>query len=325
VPPEAEPPVSPAALLKALLSVALLAWVFSRLDAGAAGAALARLDPVTLLAAAALFFAAYWARALRWSLLLRHAAIEVPPLESYRLTLVGVLYGLVTPGRIGELGRVLHLRWPRARTLPSALWDRLSDVLLLELLSLPAFAVLSLHRTALFWIFLAVVALTLGLVATLNSRRLLAAAIRRFPRLGPRLEIWREGAAGVVGSGRFGLSLAAGLVFYALNFTGALLLLRSLAPGSSAAFTLVFPVLILLGNVPISFGGLGVREQVAAMTFTQLGAAPAVGPVFSLVWFSLATLAPAVAGAVLMRKRPAAAARERGGAESPPVARVPDA
>ncbi|MBK7366717.1 MAG: glycosyltransferase family 39 protein [Candidatus Eisenbacteria bacterium] len=106
----------------------------------------------------------------------------------------------------------------------------------------------------------------------LSHPGVLAAARARFrsPR-GPS----RAGARapeGIAWSPAFASSLAYGLVFYFFGYAGAWVLLRDLAPGTSPLLLLGLPVIPLLGNLPIAFGGLGLREQVSAALFGQFGA-----------------------------------------------------
>jgi len=282
--------------LRVLVSVGLMAFVCARLDWREALAAFGRVRPATLLLCTALALVGYWGRAVRWSALLRQGGVAISDAAAYRLTLVGIFYGLVTPGRVGELGRALHLDLPRVRTLPSVVWDRFADVLLLELLSIPAFVVFGIRSGPLLWVYLAVVALTALVMAALDSPRLIRALARRIPAAGEGLRAWQRGATGMLRSRAFARGLAAGLFFYALNFAGAVVLLDRLAPGHPPALALVFPVIILLGNLPLAFGGLGLREQVSALAFASLGASAAVGPVFSLLWFLVVTVIPALVG-----------------------------
>jgi glycosyltransferase 2 family protein len=288
---------------KIFISLALLALVFRRIDLHQAEQALARVHPVTLIQALALALVGYLGRAARWSALLRRAGVRVSLIECYRLTLVGTFYGLVTPGRVGEFARVLHLGVPRSQTLPTVLWDRLGDVLLLEALAIPAFVLLDAWHGPLLAIYLLIVLATVALVLAVDSARVLAFVARRMPGAAERIGRWGSGATGVLRSAAFARGLLGGLFFYTLNFLGAFLLLRELTPQSPATLALIFPVIILLGNLPIAFGGLGLREQVAATAFARFGASAAVGPIFSLLWFSVITLAPALIGLLFSSAR----------------------
>lgn len=307
-----------ATALKIALSLLLLVLVFRNVDGREVAAAVARVRPATLALAVALALVGYAGRAWRWMWLLRRAGVEIPFSTSYRLTLVGTLYGLATPGRVGEFARALHLGVPRAQSLPSVLWDRLGDVILLEILALPAFVALDAWHGGLVAVYVGMVAVTAALVWALDDPRVLERLARAFPGAAGRIARVRSGTAGVLRSRAFVRGLVAGTFFYALNFAGAWMLLRDLAPASPAAVALVFPVIILLGNLPVAFGGLGLREQVAALAFARFGAAEATGPVFSLLWFAVITLLPGLVGALLAAAhRPRSPARRAARPEAP--------
>jgi uncharacterized membrane protein YbhN (UPF0104 family) len=108
----------PALLLQAGVSAALLVWLLQRIPVADVTAALGRLRPGTLALAIALTLVSYLGRAQRWAKLLSRAHLKLPLGRAWCLTLLGVGYGLVTPGKVGEFARVLHLGVPRRRRSP---------------------------------------------------------------------------------------------------------------------------------------------------------------------------------------------------------------
>ena len=286
-------------LLQLVASIVLLALVARQVPLDQSRSALARIRIGTIAGACALALVGYWGRSFRWSVLLRHAGIAIRPFAAYRLTLVGILYGIVTPGRVGEFARIVHLGMPRSRSLPSVIWDRVADVLLLEVMSLPAFLFLPGWRGPLLWIFLGLVAATVAGIVVLDHPASFAALRRMLPRLAQPLERYAQASAGTLLSPAFRAGILGGLFFYLFSYVAAWLLLRDLAPHASPRLLLALPIIPLLGNLPIAFGGLGLREQVSASVFGQVGAGAAIGPVFSLLWFMTTTLAPGLAGLAL--------------------------
>jgi len=284
-----------ALLLQVAVSLTLLALLVRRLPLHEASGALARLKPATLAAGVALSLVGYWGRARRWSILLERAGVHLGALASYRLTLVGTFYGLVTPGRVGELARVLHVPASRAATLSAAIWDRIADVLLLELLCVPAFALVPAWRGPLLLGYLGLVAATLASIAALASPRLMAAAARLVPALARPAERWSTVSRRLVRSS-LAASLAWGAFFYVFMVAAAWLLLRDLSPLASPLLLTGLPVIPLLGNLPVALGGLGLREQVSAAVFSDFGAGAATGAVFSLSLFVVVTLVPGLLG-----------------------------
>ncbi len=288
-------------LIQVLVSAVLLFLVLRRIDLGEGVAALGRLRATTLAAALALSFTAYWGRAARWWMILRRAGVRLGWWTSYRLTLVGIFYGMVTPGRVGEFGRVLHLNAPRSLTVPSVVWDRVIDVILLELLALPAFWWEKAWRGQVLAVYLVLVAVTLALLVVLASARAARLFARLVPRFAGPLGLWQTTSRRILEPRTVLASLAGGLFFYAFNFAGAFLVLRELVPSVSPTLALAFPVIPLIGNLPVAFGGIGLREQVTATVFQEFGAQISLGPVFSLLWFLVMTLIPGLAGLLISR------------------------
>ena len=286
-------------LLQFAVSAVLLVLLVRKVPRADAIGAFARVKPMTLVLAVSLSLVGYWGRARRWTVLLKRAGIAMRTWTSYCLTLVGTFYGLFTPGRVGEFARVLHMDAPRSRTLPSVVWDRVADVVLLELMSLPAFLLVPAWRGPLLLVFAALVVVTIAGITVLSSPAILRAAAAALPFASGPLRRWSESSEGIASSPAFLSSLGYGLVFYFFGYAGAWVLLRDLAPGTSPLLLLGLPVIPLLGNLPIAFGGLGLREQVSAALFGQFGAGAATGAAFSLLWFLTATLLPGLFGLAL--------------------------
>jgi hypothetical protein len=286
-------------LLQIAFSSMLLVLLARRVPIADMFAAMDRLRPGTLAAALALVFVSYLGRAQRWAALLARAGSRVHGVTAYCLTLTGVGYGLLTPGKVGELARALHLDAPRSRTLASVVWDRLTDVLLLEALSLPAFLLVPAWRGPVLWVYVAVVAATIGLLVVLESGNAQALTQRLFPFAAKPLARWREASSGTFASRAFMIGLAGGLFYYTFNFAAAFLLLRDLVPAAPSLLVLSFPIIPLLGNLPIAFSGIGLREHVSATLFDGIGASAAAGPAFSLVLFTVTAVTPGLLGLVL--------------------------
>ena len=131
--------------------------------------------------------------------------------------------------------------------------------------------------------------------------RLALGLVSRVPALAPALGRMMAGTAGMLSDPVFRRGLLRGALFYVFAYSASWLLARDLAPQASPLLLLVLPVIPLLGNLPIAFGGLGLREHVSATLFTGIGLGPAVGTAFSLTWFATVTLVPALVGLVLLR------------------------
>jgi uncharacterized membrane protein YbhN (UPF0104 family) len=288
-----------ALLLQLTVSVVLLAVLVRQVPLSAVGATFRRVRPAMLVSAVALAMVGYIGRAKRWSLLLGRCGITLSTRASYRLTLVGTFYGMMTPGRVGEFARVLHVRGPRSAMLASVVWDRVADVLILEALCIPAFMLVPVWRGPLLWAYLGLVAFTLAGITLLGSPAASRFAGRVLPFLAGAAERWNESSRGLLRGGAGLASFAWGGFFYVFVYAAAWLLLRDVAPGVPPRILLGFPVIPLLGNLPVALGGLGLREQVSAAVFQQFGAGAANGVVFSLLLFGVSTLVPGLIGLIV--------------------------
>jgi uncharacterized membrane protein YbhN (UPF0104 family) len=69
---------------------------------------------------------------------------------------------------------------------------------------------------------------------------------------------------------------------------------------------LTFPLVVLTNVLPITIGGLGVREAAAAALLSHYGVSPADAALAALLMFGINTALPGIVGATLL---PAAGAR----------------
>lgn len=95
------------------------------------------------------------------------------------------------------------------------------------------------------------------------------------------------------------------LVYYLLNLLVYWIVIKSLNPELNGLLTFSLPIVVVLGNFPISISGFGVREFVSVTIFKLLNESSAYGFSCSIVLYLLTTLLPAVFGFMLtLRKKP---------------------
>ncbi len=221
----------------------------------------------------------------KWRVLLRTAAPEVSSAAALRSLLAGFGLGLLTPGRLGELGRGLVLPGRRMAATQLALVDRLlSAGVTLLAGAMAAAAVIPEVRGA--WILgggASVAGIAGGgwlLLRRMRPRRL--EVVRALPA--------RDWAAGITGSVMFNL------VFF-LQFH---LLLLAAGPLPSSVIWSVPAVFALKTLLPISFLDLGVRESAAVAVLGLAGVQPAVAVQASLLLCAVNVVVPGLAGLIVL-------------------------
>jgi uncharacterized membrane protein YbhN (UPF0104 family) len=265
-------------------------------------AALGRLDPASFLAAEGIVAAGLVLSALRWRVLLAAQGVSLPFGAAVRLYFVGYFFNLFLPTTVGgDVARALGARGiaPLSLVAGVILVERIVGFGCLLAVGLAASygaTVLDVVRPSL-WLaaalyaagVAALVAIPPGWGAKAGTRRWLGGALRAAQQV--RAFGFRGGALSAAVALSLGWQVALALANGVLSDG-----LGGVAPlGSLLA---LIPVIQAVGMIPVSFGGLGVREMGYEFFFGRSGFDPA-GAVALAACFLGVTLAVAVVGGVL--------------------------
>jgi len=282
----------------------LLAWVISRQDLAALGAALEAVSPVALLEAAGLFGLNLILKSVRWQRMLQAQRLPLPLPVAVAAFFASQFYGSVTLGRVGELYKAEALterEVPLGTALSSSLYDRLLDLatVLLVAAVLATTVVGDARAGAVAGV--SMVLLMAGAVVLLRARSL--AALAPVARLRARLEA-RRGTRG-----------ALGMLVALISGLGPLL--RPLFMLEAAIWTLVAwslyfgsvwrvaagmgidasPVILTAGSalgalsalLPVTISGLGAREVIFVQVLGPSGVTAERAVVLSLLHLGMMT------------------------------------
>ncbi|NKB67300.1 MAG: hypothetical protein GKR89_09595 [Candidatus Latescibacteria bacterium] len=254
---------------------------------------LGQTDPALVGAALALGLVGLGVQWLKWHALLRWARPKTRWFESLDSLLVGLALGLVSPGRLGELGRGTFLGGKRARWAGLAGVDRMISALVT--LVFGGMALIILRPQATGWVGLgALLLLGTGLL----GRRLLQ-------DLGRRWAWWDQVGQAIrtIPPGLWLNTVFWSLLFNLVFFAQFYLILLSWGPVSLQG-CLAIPLLFALKSlIPFSFLDLGVREGAAVLIFSWLALPPETALGAALVVFVINVLLPGLAGAGLVYRR----------------------
>ena len=292
--------------MRLAVGLLLLAAVLWKASARKVLASLAAMDVRLFLAAVLLYGLCQLASSLRWQLLLSALKLRVGLARLFGLYLVGMFFNQVLPGSIsGDLVKAGALHLETGRTVEvatSVLLDRLfglGALLVLGALGLAAAPPASVRVQAALWL---AGVLFVGLLAFLRR------ALRRTERFRRVLE-----AIDAVSLRSAEVRRAAGVsvVVQAGNVAVYLLLARALGLALPLPLVLGFYLAVTLAAaLPLSLGGLGVREWTGTAVFAQasLGSDAAVS--LALSWTLAVTLWSLCGGALFAlsgwRRRPPA-------------------
>jgi uncharacterized protein (TIRG00374 family) len=240
----------------------------------------------------------YVIRTYRWNVLLRSLGINRTFVELFEVILIGVFYGLVTPGRVGEFARAYYLDERKSVTISTILMEKLIDVLILAFLSIITaiffFNKYSILNSIILVACLASI-LSLYLFASKKLTTLLTKPLRlKIEDVETHIDSFsklRNNWSAMLKT----ISLA--FLYYIICYLVAIVILYSLGTNAFAVITL--PLIVLMGNLPITVSGLGVRESIGVACFILLGESGAQGLLFSTFLFIMITLIPGIFGYLL--------------------------
>ncbi len=273
-------------------STLVLVILFHQIEVHKIGAAIQHLNALRLVLVTLLSVPFVLLKAFKWHTLLRLLIPEV----SYRLGLCSFLLGLTaslfTPGRFGELARVVYFPGNRTALLPLALVDKLVDMSVL--LTLCALSL---------WAYSIALGIA-GMVGTL----LLAISVWIGLRLGLKFidGLLRLRTAVSVHILAHNAVLAVGC--YALMALQFHLLLSDLHPVSLWASSSAMPPILLLSAMPVFINGLGGREGLAILLLGHYDVPEAPALLAAFLLFVVNGLLPGALGVVpglttLLRQR----------------------
>lgn len=237
----------------------------------------------------------YIIRTYKWSILLDSIKIKKPFVNLFKILIIGVFYGLVTPGKVGEIGRAFHLDEKKSVTIPTILIEKIIDIVILVLLSLLTVIFFFNDYSAFKYIILICAFVVLLGTWLLTKRRFIYLITKPFKIKDENVDIYVDKFMKLVKDKgvMFKVTILT-ICYYLIVYILATFLLLSLDVNTLAVITL--PLIILLGNVPITISGLGLRESVATICFILLGENGAYGFSFSILLFLSITLLPGIFG-----------------------------
>lgn len=238
-------------------------------------------------------------RALKWRVMLNHLGIKKLTRESLRIILIGSFYGMMTPGKVGELARAYYMKEKKAVIVPTIIWEKISDILTLVVLSVLAL-LLFFKNTGLIYIILAMAFLLIIGLAIITNKRILGQLAKIFKFSEESKQYYLSSMTKMANLRLLSKIFLLSFTYYGLAYLLAAVVLLSLDPSINLLLAFSLPIIVLVGNAPITISGLGLREFAAVLTFETFGTSTSYGFSFTMILFLLVTLIPAIIGYLLI-------------------------
>jgi hypothetical protein len=300
-----------------LLGILLLAFLLWRIDITRLAAVLRQATPSLLLLAVLLNLPQIAVKALRWRGLLKAHDIDYGATPSILSYFGSIFIGLLTPGRLGEFVKALHVKEdcgvPTARALSSVLVDRIFDLYALLLFGGAALLSTAHSRSGVWMLAESAAILLLPLFLLLHNGafeacRRLAVRMGKWTAKLVRDESWLmelrsylKSLSGASVATAVLLTILAYFLFFSQCYLLALALDLQIGP-LPVSFAVALGSLVTL--IPISISGLGTREAAMIAYLGTAGVAPEKSLGYSLLVFVTFYVAGGLMGAVAWLIKP---------------------
>jgi uncharacterized protein (TIRG00374 family) len=282
--------------VKVAVTSGLMLYLISKLDVNAIYEAFAQMDMALLSLSLPFIALMYLIKARKWQALLDCINVQIPIRKSLEIILIGTFYGALTPGRAGEVSRAFYLDAEKSRSIPTVIMDRVIDVICLLTLSVLSTALFFKDRNLIYLMILVVLLFICGIIITMNERTV-SFAFKSFSQGKEYTENYMKTIREITGNKKvlfFTFSLTFG--YYILNLIVYWIVIKSLSPALNNILTFSLPIIVILGNFPISISGFGVREFASVTIFRMLNENSAYGFTCPVVLYILTSLSPALLG-----------------------------
>lgn len=281
-----------------MITIIILLLLFWKISLTQVMSVLQKTNIVLLFLTIPLVTLLYIIRTLKWEMMLHAVSVDSNFMRDMIYLLKGMFYGLATPGRAGELGRALFFDQKPA-VFATVVWEKITDILVLLFLSIISL-LLFFNDPFLFWLTVVLCIIILGMTIILVHTRTILYLTNLFMIPTDSSQEYLTHTRRCAQDLKLNVWLfAMTILYYAICFVIAYIVLYAIQPTLSPLLVFSLPLIILLGNIPISLSGIGVREAVTSIAFHTLGAEAVYGVSYAFLLFFLITVIPGLVGGVL--------------------------
>ncbi len=290
---------------KTAVSLGLMFYLVSKLDVNTIYGTFTQIDIVLLSSSLPFIVLMYLIKARKWQALLNCIDVRIPVRRSLEIILIGTFYGALTPGRAGEVSRAFYLNAENSRSIPTVIMDRIIDMICLLVLSVLSIVFFFNDRN-LIYLMASVMSIFIAGMVVITNEKIVTLVFGIFSQNNQYKENYIRTIKEIAGNKKVIFSVfSLTLGYYLLNLFVYWIVIKSLNPALNSLLTFSLPIIVVLGNFPISISGFGVREFVSVTIFNLLGESSAYGFSCSVILYLLTSLLPAVFGFMLtLRKKP---------------------
>ena len=294
-----------AIIVKLTVSAAVLFFIFRIIGLEKLYSELANANIFYVFVSFVFVFLAIFLKSLRWKNIAGLFKAPISIKESLNYTYISLAFGMITPGRVGEFVKAKYLNDKSGiglvKSLITAALDKAFDVAAMLGLALTGLSLFDFGIPAPPIIFRILLVLYLVILSSLFFFPEKFVVVAKFfvpKKYNNKLDFFSEFSRVHL------LSLGLSALVWLFLSIAAFFVLKALAiPSVSLLMVMIaVPLMALSSQLPISFGGVGIRELVAIYLFSAIRIATEKSAVFSLIYTFVSFIVPAIIGAFLYLK-----------------------
>ncbi len=276
--------------LKIAVTIIILAVIFWKLNLSSFYTEISTLKFFPLFLAVLITFPAMYLRAWRWKEAIRTTNTDFPLKSLLQFTYISLTLGLVTPGRLGEFIKVHHLSKKSGietkKSLYTVLLDKLMDISTVLVFSILGAYFLFGQKNWLLFLFIIIFLFSLFFYLLYNILLRLSFYLPLLKRYFSSLGEYKLSF-----SSSLRLSLLSHLIWLSLALQGFIILrMMGIEALSLWAVLGVVSLMSFSSLIPLTVGGLGLREALAAFLLLSFGIAAEKAVLFSLLYTAVSYL-----------------------------------
>lgn len=239
-------------------------------------------------------------RALRWCMIVKMFNKSLDIYSSTKYTLISLAFGIVTPARLGELIKVKYLadktKISYLKSFATVFLDKFFDILAVILLIAAGLSFFYKEALSFYVYLLLIIFIALLFLALIYIDKVITYLSKFLLKLhGKTFEKFSFGKKAFIKPLAYSMLTWLALILQAFFIAKAL----NITQISFIDVMIIVPLMALSSVLPVSIGGIGVREIVAIYFFSNLGVPIEKSAAFSLINTFIAFVMPAAIGAIL--------------------------
>ncbi|MFC1454939.1 lysylphosphatidylglycerol synthase transmembrane domain-containing protein [Candidatus Undinarchaeota archaeon] len=247
----------------------------------------------------------------KWKLILKLQKTDIDFISLFKINLIGLFYGTITPGKVGSFIKISYLKdktkLDAATSSSSVILDRLFDLSSISILAFVGSLLLVNQISNLLFVILLITFFFIAFFYVISNQKLTERFLRLlYVRLIPQKykpiakRSFYSFYSNMPKISHLLLPFSLSILLYLLLYTGGCFIFYSAGISIPYIYLVtIIPIATLVGLIPITISGFGTREATLIALLSIFNVLPEQALVLSILGYLILTVLPSLAGGIL--------------------------